>query len=425
MKQENFISPASLPANFRVPAEWESQKAVYLAAAAGNEFDPSQFPNGNNSVAAVQLDMIRALHGRVSVKVMARDEDQKVAFEKIMKSAGLDPSWVQFVYVEHCDAWLRDTGPIWAINDAGETAVVWMNFNKWGYDPYIEGDWAHCDSPNYIPRDLAAELDEDIFVYRTPLIGEGGGKSFNGEGSLICCKAVEVNRNPHLSVLELEGLLKKSFNVKKIIWVEQGLADDCQTFRIRPEYGNANLPDKIFSCMGTGGHVDEYCRFVSRNKVILAQVDKTNWADMTPIERLTHARMETNLEMLKRQTDEDEKRLKIVRMPLPPAMIYTIDQRDPAYFTMRELRGVEFEGPIKAILAASYCNFLISNKVICFPKYYRPGMDERVKETDEAAYEVISSLFADHEIVQIDPAPMNAGGGGIHCISNQRPRASG
>ncbi|MCP3995783.1 MAG: agmatine deiminase family protein [bacterium] len=407
-----------LPSDYRVPAEWEPQEAVYLAVSSGNKFDPSQFSGGNRTVEDVQFDMIRALHEVVSVRIIANDEAQKVAYQGAMRSAGLDPSWVRFEMVDHCEIWVRDTGPIWARNESGETALIWMGFDSWGYAPYILGEWAHCDFPNYISRDLGAALGKP--VYRTPLVGEGGDKSFNGRGSLICCKAVETDRNRDLSLPDLEALLKQSFNIENVVWVEQGLADDFQTFRVRPEYGNATLPGKLFT-MGTGGHIDEYCRFVGQNKVLLARVHESRLADMSAIEQITHFNMEGNLALLRQQTDENGTPLEIVRMPLPPAMIYTVDQRDPMYFIMQQLKGVDIEGPIKAVIASSYCNYLISNDVICFPKYYRPGMDESVQEIDQEAYEIMAGLFPDHEVVQIDPVPANAGGGGMHCISNNQP----
>jgi agmatine deiminase len=110
-------------------------------------------------------------------------------------------------------------------------------------------------------------------------------------------------------------------------------------------------------------------------------------------------------------------------MPLPPTFVYTIDHRDPIWWTMRGLRGVEIERPVKVALTASYCNFLVSNGVVLFPRYYAPGMSDLVARIDEDARAVIERAFPDHRIVTMDQSPVNAGGGGIHCISNDQPRA--
>ena len=141
---------------------------------------------------------------------------------------------------------------------------------------------------------------------------------------------------------------------------------------------------------------------------------------MNAIEAITRHRMERNFQLLSEQRDQDGAPLEILRMPLPPNMIYQIDHRDPIWRTMRELRGVSIERTIPTILAASYCNFLISNGVVLFPRYYQPGMSELVDQIDQEAQAVIRRALPDHEVVLIDPCPVNAGGG-MHCITNDQP----
>jgi len=412
------VSEPALPAQFRIAAEWEPQSHVYLASSSENEIDPGQFPNGNATVLDVQLAMIHAIHANTEVRILVNTESERKLYESLLKKYSISNN-VTFMTIDHCDIWLRDTGPIWGISTKQEIAVVWMGFNNWGYAPYILGNWADCDIPNHLPRNLAKHLDHKLI--RSNLVGEGGDKSFNGKGSLICCRAVETDRNPELTFSEIEESLKRTFNLEKVIWVEEGLADDIQTFRVQAKYGGATLPDKTFTPLTTGGHIDEYCRFVGENRVLLAEVHPDVRASNDEIARITHFNMEGNLALLKEQTDQDGNPLEIVRMPLPPTMVRTIDQRDPIYKTLKELRGVHIEGPIKIVLASSYCNYLISNGVICFPSYYREGMDPLVKQIDDEALAVIQNQFPDHKIVQIDPAPVNAGGGGMHCISNNQP----
>lgn len=409
-----------LPENFRVPAEWENQETVYLAASPANEFDPSHFASPNKTVMDVHLSMVEGLLDHVKVKIIA-DKIQAEKYTEGMKAKGIDPARVEFISIPHCDIWLRDTGPIWAHSDK-EIAAIWMGFNNWGYYDFIEGSWATCDIPNFIPRNLANHLG--VPVYRTSLVGEGGDKSFNGEGSLICCKAVEKDRNPQLSFQEIKNLLRSSFNISNIIWVERGLADDVQSFRVYPEYRNANLPGGIFTPLCTGGHIDEYCRFVGPSKILLARVHENRLNKMSPIEEITHFNLEGDLQMLREQRDQEGKELEIVRMPLPPNMIYAIDLRDPIYAVLNHLRGVKINSPIKVVLAGSYCNYLVSNGVVCFPQYYHEGLDPELREIDHEAMEIIQSVFPDHKIIPIDPRPVNAGGGGMHCISNNQPGIS-
>lgn len=390
-----------------------------MAATPDNEFDPSMFSGDHISVIDVQISIAQALAPVVDVRMLA-DAEQERWVKTEMERKGVDTSIITFVDIPHCDIWLRDTGPIWGSSEDG-VSMVWQGFNNWGYLPYIEGDWASCDIPNMIPRNLADHLG--LRVHRTSLIGEGGNKSFNGTGSLICCQAVETNRNPNLSLEEIEARLKTSFGVTNIVWVEQGLAEDTQTFNVKPEYSNATLPGGVFTPLCTGGHIDEYCRFVGKNKVLLAQIHPDRLDSLSPIEKITHFNMEANLHVLKRQKDEEGNPLEVVRIPMPPSMIYQIDERDPVYDVIKNLTTVNIAGPIEVVLASSYCNYTICNGVICFPAYWYEGQPAIVKKHDDAALAVIQSCFPDHKIVQLDPRPLNAGGGGMHCITNNQPAA--
>ncbi len=82
------------------------------------------------------------------------------------------------------------------------------------------------------------------------LASEGGDREFNGSGTMIACEAVELQRNPEKTKDEIENALLKAFNLKKIIWVKRGVAEDNSTFK-------GKLPGGIFTTQATGGHVDE------------------------------------------------------------------------------------------------------------------------------------------------------------------------
>lgn len=415
-------TPRILPAGYRVPAEWEPQEAVHLATTSDNEIDPTQFTNrASTTVASVHAAMVRALVGHTRVRLLAQTREEGLAYARTIGADRLPPDALEIVPVAHGDIWVRDTGPIWARGEHGDLAIVWLGFDNWGYFPRITGPWASTDIPNYLPRDLGAALG--VPVHRSPLISEGGDKSFNGRGSLICCRAVEKDRNPELSFSELEELLRRSFNVEHVIWVTEGLANDAQTFRGLDAYRGAPLPGRVFTPIGTGGHVDEFCRFVGPRTVLLAEVHRSRRGRMTPIEEITHARMEGNLKLLEEQRDQDGAPLEIIRIPLPPDFLYTIDHRDPIWWLMRDLRGVEIERSIQMILSASYCNYLVSNGVVLFPRFWAPGVDELVDQIDQEARDVIQRAFPDHRIVPIDPRPVTAGGGGMNCIANDQPRA--
>ena len=136
--------------------------------------------------------------------------------------------------------------------------------------------------------------------------------------------------------------------------------------------------------------------------------------------------MEENFKVLCEQTDEEGQPLEIIRLPLPDDLIYEIDKRDSKfnqirYYQIKENSPVVIEEPARYILAASYCNYLISNNVILLPTYYKPGRSSSFKKTDQEAFNILHKCFPTHKIIQINPEPINAGGGGMNCISNEQP----
>ena len=119
----------------------------------------------------------------------------------------------------------------------------------------------HAMMEEQVDRLIARELN--IEIIRSSLISEGGNHEFNGKGTMLLTEAVEMHRNPHLTRLEIENEFKRVFNLKKIIWLPEGVADDELSFR-------GTLPGKVFTVITTGGHIDEYARFVDSSTILLA-----------------------------------------------------------------------------------------------------------------------------------------------------------
>jgi agmatine deiminase len=64
-------------------------------------------------------------------------------------------------------------------------------------------------------------------------------------------------------------------------------------------------------------------------------------------------------------------------------------------------------------LAASYVNFYLPNGGIVMPSFDDPN--------DEGARAILADCFNGRDILQIDVLDIVAGGGGIHCITQQEP----
>ena len=88
------------------------------------------------------------------------------------------------------DSWLRDSGPIYVLRDAGGRVAVHFGFNAWGekFPP-----WDHDAE---VGR-LAAEALGDAVV-RAPIVLEGGSILSDGAGVLLTTEEclLNPNRNP-------------------------------------------------------------------------------------------------------------------------------------------------------------------------------------------------------------------------------------
>ena len=390
--------------NWHVPARWESQSYIDLALSPEQFFDPAQFSYGPKTIEDVQIEMIKSLLPFVKIRVFANDEQQVDSFRQLLEKNQMSPEDIEVLIIKHHYIWLRDIGPIW-LKSGNELKKVQSCFNEWGGE--------HLSNP--LPQTLGNLLN--IPVEKTFYTGEGGGKSFNGKGSVIVCEEVERQRNPNLSLKEIENILKETYNFKHIIWIKKGLANDMQTF-------SSLLPGEVYST-GAGGHVDECCRFVNARTILLVQVTEEQ-AAKSPIAKISYENMEENYKFLKEQTDQDGQPLEIIRFPFPDDIIYEIDKRDPKFIQIQNTQ-TKIKSPIiikeraKYILPASYCNYLISNNVILLPKYYKPGRSSSFEKTDQEAFDIMQKFFPNHKIIQINPEPVNAGGGGMNCVSNEQP----
>lgn len=212
---------------------------------------------------------------------------------------------------------------------------------------------------------LAARLLERLGAERFDgdLVLEGGAICVDGEGTCLVCEPsiLDPARNPGVGREDVEAELSACLGVERVIWLPYGLLGD-----------------------QTGGHVDNVARFV-RPGVVVAVVD----AEGQP----NHERLAANLDLLRQSSDARGRRLEVLELPLPKP------RRD------REGR----------LLAQSYANFYLANGAVIVPAFD----DTR----DGAAVKLLSQIFPDRQVVQLDARDIVRGGGGIHCITLDQPQA--
>ncbi len=91
---------------------------------------------------------------------------------------------------------------------------------------------------------------------------------------------------------------------------------------------------------------------------------------------------------------------------------------NPICISEEDLQGYTFEEgedtrEVGERLAASYVNYYVANGCVLVPQFG--------DENDKKAADLLAELFPDREIVPIDALEILAGGGNIHCITQQIP----
>lgn len=392
--------------DFSYPAEWEEHDAIWLS------WPTYENLKGKPSY-TVHLEIIKALDGHVAAHVLVQDAKEADYVRTLLQKKKISSKHVKFFHVPHNDVWIRDMGPLFVKNSNGKLKVVDFNFNTWGYESQSS---ENSRAEEAIDRAVANTLN--LPTLKSQIVSEGGGLEFNGRGTLITTESVALQRNPGLKLADVEAEYKRLFNLTKVIWLKQGLYEDDHTFRGR-------LPGNVYTVITTGGHIDEFARWVDPTTVLLAEASEQE-RNHDPIAKVSGERMDENYKILQNSTDQAGNKINIIRMPMPDPIFVTLKPGDGTYDYIKKLKyedGSKFpQGkPVKAILAASYLNYVVTNGLVIAPKYYQPGRPQSTKVKDAEAKKILESAFKGRKVVQINPEIVNAGGGGMHCITQQQP----
>lgn len=292
---------------------------------------------------------------------------------------GMNMKNVHVVEISNDDSWIRDTGATMVVNGQGEMRAVDWGFN--GYGGLVDGiyfPWAQDD-------EIAAKMAniEGVDRYRTDdFVLEGGSIHSDGEGTLLVTAETLLSkgRNPDKSKDEIEQILKDYTGAEKVLWIPYGIYKD----------------------EDTNGHVDNICQFVAPGKVVLA------WEDNP--EDPQHERSQAAYDYLTSETDAKGRHLEITKIHVPN--VVTITKEESEGVDVVEGTFPRNEGDR---LPASYINYYNCNGAIILPVFDDPH--------DEEAVKTLQSLFPDRKIETIYAREILLGGGNIHCITQQVPKA--
>lgn len=415
---------------FRFPGEWEPMDHVMIDWSMAEDF--SECPVAGYNAQDVMVEIIGHLLTVVKVRINCSGGSLSHAKKKLT-GAGIDIAKITFTEIETNLSWPRDYGADILIDDQGNQRLI-----DFGWDTY--GSRSIEPSPTDIAVNFArehAKLCGCTDVVDSGLVSEGGDKEFNGNGVLMTTLYTEVeSRNPQFTKEEIEAKFKELFNLKKVIWMpcvsweDQSHLDG--VYDVTPEGEN------VYRAGAANGHIDEICRFVAENEVVLPEVDEEE-LEHSMAARIQKDRIQQIYDVLKDETDAQGRPLVIHRLPSPSPIYVTAKEGDNTHGywnitlefeadmqgrdTLRDGSPIP-RGDIKMIAAMSYCNFLVVNGLVLAQKYWREGMPLKMKEKDERAAQVLQDIYPDYKVVPIDTYALNLMGGGIHCMTKNVPLAT-
>lgn len=422
---------------WRMPAETEPQRAVMLASM---DFD---YKHGWSTL-EVQATMIAALAQTTQVVYLVNGAEDRERMEQALMAQSMAAEdiagRVEFRVVQHAELWIRDYGGIFLTDGRGNVRVVDFDFDGYGYNAF-SGPYTN-DAYNY-DNDLAVRVAQAFGAesLRSPLVCEGGNLHFNGRGTVIAVlgDGTEgvglLGRNKGWSAAQIEAELKRVFGVTKVIFLKRNMPTDAHTVMQTPY----EMPGGEWAYNVGVTHIDEMIAWVDERTLLLPEVTDAELAAAVaagdPVTQIAHDVLQEAYAILSAATDQDGRPFTIVRVPEPGPIVIQLTPDDEAWWMIEDmnqhpvhrLKGAERfanEEPVNYLLPASYMNYVVADGVVLVPRFYRPGRDAGLIEKDAAFAKIIQAQYPGRRVVQIGVDAVLAGGGGMHCITQQIPRTS-
>ena len=306
---------------FYMPPEWHPHECCWM------QWPTETFPSDvTPSWSHFDLDKGRIAWANVANTISQFETLKMIVHPNDRESAiNLLNNNVEILELPINDAWCRDTGAIFLLNDKNELGGVDSDFNCWGYKENFELD-------DKVAKFMIEKTNSKYF--KNNMVLEGGSINVNGKGTMITTEQclLNKNRNPELSKEQIEKNLKDYFGVSKIIWLKHGTDE------------------------GTDGHVDNVACFSNSNTILtMTCTDKSD----SYYDLLTE-----NLEILRSSTDQNGNPLNIIELEMSKKRLIPNDDEP-----------------------SSYINFYISNNAIILPIFGDERADENAKKILESQFQ--------------------------------------
>ncbi|MEM1001771.1 MAG: agmatine deiminase family protein [Bacteroidota bacterium] len=389
---------------FVFPPEWAPQQAVWITI-----HDDWGDPEFTEMSIAPRLEVVKALHKHVPVKLLTINDSLVSAFNDRLLAMDVDTSKITTIINPQPTYYLRDPGPIFLSN--GKTLKM---ANYQGIDSATLKRRPDMALRKAVDDSLAKQFGYEI--QNSPLSFDGGAIDVNTH-SAISIKDYAVKHNPNLSLEEIENEILGTYGKQQVIWLEGVALIDVNGLKVDNYWGEA-----------PGGHADAVVRFVNDSTILVTTVsdeDRTK----NPIAAHDYHIFQGYLEQLKAARRINGKPFNIVEIP-SPNLSHHVYPYPMEYWPEEEMEQLYEQGYTKdmdtllVVPAMGYANFFITNGAVLVGQYWQEGMPESEKEKDEAMMEILETYFQDREFIGLNPLGINFSGGGIHCVTQQEPKVN-
>jgi len=340
--------------NFKLLAEWSQHEATWI----GWPYNKSDWLGKFSPIPYVYAEIVKYISRGEIVRILVQSKEHRLQAEKNLKDSNGSLFNVAFFIKKTDRGWLRDSGPMF-VKEANEIVALDFKFNAWAkYDDYKLDD----KIPSFISEKL--KLKRIVAEHKgKQVVLEGGAIDSNGKGTLITTEECLLDekiqtRNPGFTKQDYFEIFKKYFSVSNVIWLGKGIVGD-----------------------DTHGHVDDLCRFMTDDTVVL--VSEENPKDEN------YKLLNENKERLQNLHLPNGSKLTVVPLPMPSPQIFK-GQRLPA----------------------SYANFYISNYAVLVPTFN--------DSNDRIALGIISEFFPDRKVIGIHSVDLIWGLGTLHCLTKEQ-----
>ena len=190
---------------FRMPAEWELQKSVWIAW----PYNKNDWPGLFQEIPEVFTKIISSISKEQKVNLLINNDKNEII--KFLKLANSNLKNIRFYKIKTDRVWLRDSGPIFLINKKKRKKLLLnFKFNAWSKYKNFNND---NKIPNRIAKILKIKQIKPTYNYKgrlKPIVMEGGAFDVNGDGSILlteeCLLSKVQQRNKNLKKKDYENI---------------------------------------------------------------------------------------------------------------------------------------------------------------------------------------------------------------------------